>query len=100
MPTSDHDDSIAREAYQKTARGETLLTDLGTPLHYSALSAPYACLICYIVSLDRGPPSVGLGISYEELERIERVSALPQKYPGWMFERSAWGGERVRVTPT
>lgn len=50
--------------------------------------------------LDDNLAAPDVNLSAEELERLERVSALPQEYPGWMFEGTALGGQRVRVTPT
>jgi hypothetical protein len=47
MPILVHADNIARESYQKASRGETLLTDLGTPLHDAASPAPQVRLTCY-----------------------------------------------------
>jgi len=53
-----------------------------------------------IEQLDDNLAATEVDFSAEELERLERVSALPQEYPGWMIEGTALGGQRVRVTPT
>jgi hypothetical protein len=47
MLPSPHAESISRESYQKATRDKNFLTDLGTPLHYSALPTPYVYLSCY-----------------------------------------------------
>ena len=37
--------------------------------------------------LDDNLAAIGVRLSAEELAAIDRVSALPSEYPGWMFER-------------
>jgi hypothetical protein len=33
----------------------------------------------------------GLSLTSEELTKLDKVSALPAEYPGWMFERQGAG---------
>lgn len=46
-----------------------------------------------IEQLDDNLAATGITLGAEELQRLDRVSALPAEYPGWMIERQ--GGNRL-----
>jgi aryl-alcohol dehydrogenase-like predicted oxidoreductase len=46
-----------------------------------------------IEQLDDNLAATGITLTAEELQRLDRVSALPVEYPGWMIERQ--GGNRL-----
>jgi aryl-alcohol dehydrogenase-like predicted oxidoreductase len=50
-----------------------------------------------IQQLDDNLAAAELALSADELERLDRVSALPSEYPGWMLERQ--GAARLPATP-
>ena len=48
-----------------------------------------------IEQLDDNLAATEVSLSAEELAQLDRVSALPPEYPGWMIERQ--GAERVAM---